>query len=112
MIFGFLRKNLEIKAVAVAFIMSWQVSEDGDAEASQAATPGLGTPGAHTISRTAGDLLVTFDFTNGGGRPALGLLRWVTAGSTSQCFSSNTPAMLGRPGDPQRQRLDRGGQQP
>ena len=29
MIFGFLRKNLEIKAVAVAFIMSWQVSEDG-----------------------------------------------------------------------------------
>jgi hypothetical protein len=29
MIFGFLRKNLEIKAVAVAFIMSWRVSEDG-----------------------------------------------------------------------------------
>src|SRR5215813_1173797 len=29
MIFGFLRKNLEIKAVAVAFIMSWQVSGDG-----------------------------------------------------------------------------------
>jgi DDE superfamily endonuclease len=29
MIFGFLRKNLEIKAVAVAFIMSWQVSEGG-----------------------------------------------------------------------------------
>jgi hypothetical protein len=28
MIFGFLRKNLEIKAVAVAFIMSWR--EDGD----------------------------------------------------------------------------------
>jgi hypothetical protein len=28
MIFGFLRKNLEIKAVAVAFIMSWQVNED------------------------------------------------------------------------------------
>ena len=24
MIFGFLRKNLEIKAVAVAFIMSWR----------------------------------------------------------------------------------------
>ena len=30
MIFGFLRKNLEIKAVAVAFIMSWHDDEDGD----------------------------------------------------------------------------------
>ena len=29
MIFGFLRKNLEIKAVAVAFIMSWREGEDG-----------------------------------------------------------------------------------
>jgi hypothetical protein len=30
MIFGFLRKNLETKAVAVAFIMSWRENEDGD----------------------------------------------------------------------------------
>ncbi|HEX8008274.1 MAG TPA: NF041680 family putative transposase [Trebonia sp.] len=29
MIFGFLRKNLESKAVAVAFIMSWHENEDG-----------------------------------------------------------------------------------
>src|SRR2546422_3636600 len=29
MIFGFLRKNLEIKAVAVAFIMSWREGGDG-----------------------------------------------------------------------------------
>jgi hypothetical protein len=65
-------------------------SANMDFEISQAATPGLGTPGAHTINRTAGDLLVTFDFTNGGGRPTLGLLRWVTSGSTSQCFSGNT----------------------
>jgi hypothetical protein len=51
------------------------------------------TAGACTISRTAGDLLVTFDFNNGGGRPVLGLLRWLTAanGNTaSQCFSSNS----------------------
>jgi hypothetical protein len=64
-----------------------------DFEINQAATPGLGAPGAHTINRTAGDLLVTFDFTNGGGKPTLGLLFWLTAaaGNTAgQCFSSNT----------------------
>jgi hypothetical protein len=65
-------------------------SANMDFEINQAATPGLGTPGAHAINRTAGDLLVTFDFTNGGGTPTLGLLRWVTAGSASQCFSSNS----------------------
>src|SRR5215469_8473454 len=46
-----------------------------------------------TLLCTAGDLLVTFDFTNGGGKPTLGLLFWLTAaaGNTaSQCFSSNT----------------------
>src|SRR5487761_857995 len=37
MIFGFLRKNLEIKAVAVAFIMSWQADEGG-----QGADRGMG----------------------------------------------------------------------
>jgi hypothetical protein len=65
-------------------------SANMDFEINQAATPGLGSPGAHTINRTAGDLLVTFDFTNGGGRPTLGLLTWVTSGPTSQCFSSNS----------------------
>jgi hypothetical protein len=42
-----------------------------------------------TPLRTAGDMLITFDFTNGGGNPVLGLLRWVTTGPASQCFSSN-----------------------
>jgi Prealbumin-like fold domain len=65
-------------------------SANMDFEINQATTPGLGSPGAHTINRTAGDLLVTFDFTNGGGRPTLGLLRWVTSGPASQCFSSNS----------------------
>jgi len=65
-------------------------SANMDFEINQATTPGLGTAGAHIINRTAGDLLVTFDFTNGGGRPTLGLLFWVTSGSTSQCFSSNS----------------------
>jgi hypothetical protein len=65
-------------------------SANMDFEINQAATPNLGNPGPHTIIRTAGDLLVTFDFTNGGGTPTLGLLRWVTSGATSQCFSSNS----------------------
>lgn len=64
-------------------------SANMDFEINQATTAGLGSPGAHTINRTAGDLLVTYDFTNGGGKPTLGLLFWVTSGSTSQCFSSN-----------------------
>ena len=64
-------------------------SANMDFEINQAPTPNLGSPGTHTIVRKAGDLLVTFDFNNGGGRPALGLLTWVTTGSTSQCFSSN-----------------------
>src|SRR6266704_753059 len=64
-------------------------SANMDFEINQATTPGLGNPGPHTINRTAGDVLVTFDFNNGGGRPALGLNFWVTSGSTSQCLSSN-----------------------
>src|SRR6266700_1653452 len=65
-------------------------SANMDFEINQATQPDLTTTGPKTLIRTAGDLLVTFDFTNGGGKPTLGLLRWVTTGSTSQCFSSNT----------------------
>jgi hypothetical protein len=68
-------------------------SANMDFEINQAVTPGLGSLGPHTINRTAGDLLVTYDFTNGGGKPTLGLLFWLTAaaGNTAgQCFSSNT----------------------
>jgi hypothetical protein len=44
-----------------------------------------------TLNRTAGDLLVTYDF-GGSGNPTLGLNKWLTAanGNTvSQCFSAN-----------------------
>jgi hypothetical protein len=61
--------------------------------------PDLTTTGAKTLNRTAGDLLVTYDFTNGGGKPTLGLLFWLTAaaGNTaSQCFSSNTLPCWGK----------------
>jgi hypothetical protein len=65
-------------------------SANMDFEINQAVTANLGAAGKHTIVRTAGDLLLTYDFTNGGSKPTLGLLFWVTSGSTSQCFSSNS----------------------
>jgi hypothetical protein len=64
-------------------------SANMDFEINKTTQPDLTTPGAKTLNRSAGDLLITFDFTNGGGNPVLGLLTWVTAGSTSQCFSAN-----------------------
>src|SRR6266540_1945198 len=60
-----------------------------DFEINQKVQPDLTTTGPKTLVRTAGDLLITFDFTNGGGNPELGLLKWVTSGSTRQCFASN-----------------------
>src|SRR6266568_7929826 len=62
-----------------------------DFEINQNVTSGFTgtTTGPVTLNRTAGDLLVTYDF-GGSGPPTLGLLRWVTSGATSQCFSSNT----------------------
>jgi hypothetical protein len=60
------------------------------------------TPGTCTISRTNGDILVTYDF-SGSGTPTLGILRWLVAGqqnpdqihhpglnNAGECFSSNT----------------------
>jgi hypothetical protein len=66
-------------------------SANMDFEINQATTPGLGTAGAHTINRTPGDLLVTYDFTNGGSNPVLGLLTWITSanGTKADCFSAN-----------------------
>jgi hypothetical protein len=64
-------------------------SANMDFEINKLAQPDLTAAGAKALNRSAGDLLITFDFTNGGGNPVLGLLRWVTTGSTSQCFSTN-----------------------
>jgi hypothetical protein len=57
------------------------------------------TPGSCTISRSNGDVLVTYDF-SGSGTPTLGILRWLVAGKPSfshsgnnvagDCFSANT----------------------
>jgi hypothetical protein len=61
-----------------------------DLEINQNPTAGFTatTTGPITLNRTAGDLLVTYDF-GGSGTPTLGLLKWVTSGPTSQCFSAN-----------------------
>jgi len=71
-----------------------------DFEINQLSTAGFTgtTTGPVTLNRTPGDLLVTFDFTNGGGRPTIGLQRWLTSATkpvvpnfaTNVCFSSNT----------------------
>src|SRR6266581_1792651 len=63
-------------------------SANMDFEINQAVQPDLTTTGPKTLVRTAGDLLITFDF-GGSGSPVLGLLKWVTSGATSQCFSAN-----------------------
>jgi hypothetical protein len=60
-----------------------------DFEINQKAQPNLTTTGPKTLVRTAGDLLITFDF-GGSGNPVLGLLKWVTTGANSQCFSANS----------------------
>ena len=65
-------------------------SANMDFEINKLAQPNLTTTGAKTLNRSAGDILITFDFTNGGGNPVLGLLKWVTTGAASQCFSANS----------------------
>jgi len=63
-------------------------SANMDFEINKLAQPDLTTTGAKTLVRSDGDLLITFDF-GGSGAPVLGLLKWVTSGAASQCFSSN-----------------------
>jgi len=66
-------------------------SANMDFEINKNAQPDLTTTGPKTLSRTAGDLLITFDF-GGSGAPVLGLLTWLTAAhgdSASDCFSAN-----------------------
>jgi hypothetical protein len=43
-----------------------------------------------TPVRTAGDLLIQYDLSQGGTNPQLFLSRWVTTGATSQCEASNS----------------------
>ncbi|NIK59841.1 MSCRAMM family protein [Kribbella shirazensis] len=43
-----------------------------------------------TPVRTAGDVLIQYDLSQGGTNPVLFLSRWVTTGATSQCEASNS----------------------
>jgi hypothetical protein len=64
-------------------------SANMDFEINKLQQPNLTTTGPKTLNRSAGDLLVTFDF-GGSGSPVLSLLKWVTTGAASQCFSANS----------------------
>ena len=70
-----------------------------DFEIDQQPTPQLTSSftGSATLARQAGDMLITYDFVNGGGTPVLGLNRWLVSASspsvpgfaTNVCLSSN-----------------------
>jgi hypothetical protein len=70
-----------------------------DFEINQHSTTGFDstTTGDVTLNRTAGDVLVTYDFA-GSGTPTLGILRWLTSASvpvvvgfsTNSCFAANS----------------------
>jgi hypothetical protein len=71
-----------------------------DFEIDQKATSGFDSKftGPITLNRSPGDLLVTYDFTNGGGQPVLGLNRWIVSATNptvpgftaNTCFSANS----------------------
>ena len=60
-----------------------------------------------TPVRSAGDILVTFDFSQGGDHVDLGLLKWVTTGANSQCEANGATTADGCWGN--RQDLDQSG---
>jgi hypothetical protein len=71
-----------------------------DFEIDQQATPTLTSSftGSVTLNRQPGDMLITYDFTNGGGTPVLGLNRWLVSATspsvpgfaTNVCLSANS----------------------
>jgi hypothetical protein len=64
-------------------------SANMDFELNQLPQPDLTTNGTKSLNRMEGDILITFDFTNGGSTASVNVLRWVTSGATSQCEASN-----------------------
>ena len=76
--------------------------------------------GSVTLARQPGDMLVTYDFVNGGGTPVLGLNRWLVSATnpvvpgfaTNACLSGELIPVLGRSRDAQRRELHRRSEQP
>ena len=65
-------------------------SADLSFEYNQAATPALaGPPGTITLNRTAGDLLIFYDF-GGSGAPTLTISKWITSGGKGNCAASSS----------------------
>jgi hypothetical protein len=63
-----------------------------DFELNQRSQPASGsfiTAGTATLNRTAGDLLVTYDFSGGGSTPTISLNRWITSGTG--CRTASAP---------------------
>jgi hypothetical protein len=58
------------------------------------------------VNRTAGDMLIVYDFEGGGGAPVLTLRRWVTSGACE--ISSNSAPCWGDGDQPDRRRVCRG----
>jgi hypothetical protein len=48
-----------------------------------------------TPERTAGDILITYDFASGGNVVQFGLLKWVTSGANSQCEANGATTAQG-----------------
>ena len=67
-------------------------SANMDFEINKLAQPDLTTAGANVLNRSSGDLLVRYDFTNGGTNPSITLVKWVTAdgGGKSDCFKNQS----------------------
>jgi hypothetical protein len=62
-----------------------------DFEINQAAQPDLTTPGPKTLVRTAGDILVNYDFQGGAQKPTLAIRTWLAGGVWSGPTAIATP---------------------
>lgn len=66
-------------------------------ELNQNAQPNMTNPGPVVLDRLAGDALITYDFAQGGKKPAIGLAFWVTAGNPkTACQASNEVPCWGK----------------
>jgi len=78
-------------------------SANMDFEINQAAQPDLTTLGTKSLNRTAGDLLILFDFSGGGTTATLRLVKWLTAADgavAGDCKANNAlPCWGAKPAD-------------
>lgn len=69
-------------------------------EINQVASGPVPASGTWTVNRTSGDLLILFNWTQGGGKPTLLLSRWLTGGNAKTvCQASSTVPCWGKTTD-------------